>query len=80
MGVHWTVPYVLHSTEGRDRQWDLRGKQGTYGCPLDCPLCPIHGTGERDRQLNLKGEEGTYGCPLDCPLCPIHGTEGRDRQ
>ena len=30
MGVHWTVPYVLHGTEGRDRQWDLRGKQGTY--------------------------------------------------
>ena len=47
MGVHWTVPYVLHGTKGRDRQWDLRGKQGTYGCPLDCPLRPTwyRGTG-----------------------------------
>ena len=21
MGVHWTVLYILHGTEGRDRQW-----------------------------------------------------------
>ena len=47
MDVQWTVPYVLHGTEGRDRQWDLRGKQGTYGCPMDCPLRPTwyRGTG-----------------------------------
>ena len=30
----------IHGTEGRDRQWDLKCKQGTYGYPLDCPLCP----------------------------------------
>ena len=47
MGVHWTVHYILHGTEGRDRQWDLRCKRGTYGCPLDRPLRPTwyRGTG-----------------------------------
>ena len=38
MDVYWTVLCVLHGTEGRDRQWDLRCKHGTHGCPLDCPI------------------------------------------
>ena len=64
MGVHWTVPYVLHGTEGRDRQWDLRCKRGTYGCPLDVPYV-LHGTDGLDRQWDLRCKRGTYGCPLD---------------
>ena len=43
MGVHWTVLHVLRDTEGWDRQWDLKYRQGTYGCPLDCPVCPRDG-------------------------------------
>ena len=59
MDVHWTVPYVLHGTEGRDRQWDLRCKQGTYGCPLDCPVCPTWYR-ELDRNWVLRSKQGTW--------------------
>ena len=35
MGVQWTILYVLHCTERRDRQWDLKYRQCTYGCPWE---------------------------------------------
>ena len=66
MDVHWTVPYVLHGTEGRDRQWDLRCKQGVH---WTVPYV-LHGAEGRDRQWDLKCKQGTYGCPLDRPLRP----------